>query len=123
MENPNKNKAYFLWDVFQFFFFWKTISLSRITSPINIFFFFTLCSRGKHLFWHLCPLSHNLTVSSQFSPFSLLFSPLIFSLSLPLWSILLLVFIDLSLFASHCQQLIPCAGNIFITVNYAHTVC
>ena len=46
-----------------FFFFWKTISLSRITSPINIVFFFTLCSRRKQLI--LAPtLSHCLMVSS-----------------------------------------------------------
>ena len=102
MENPNKNKAYFLWDVFQFFFFWEKISLSRITSPININFFFILCSRGKQLI--LAPtLSHSLTISSQFSPFSLLFlSSHILTVSPPLVSS---VFTDLSLFVSHSQEL------------------
>ena len=33
--------------VFQFFIFWKTISFSHVTSPINIIF---VCSRGKHNF-------------------------------------------------------------------------
>ena len=86
------------------FFFWKTVSLSCITSPINIIFFFTLYSCGKQLI--LAPtLSHSLTVSSQFSPFSLLFlSSHILTISL-LWSFLFSVFTNLPLFVSHYQQL------------------
>ena len=59
MENPNKNKAYFLLDVFQIFFYWKTISLSHITSPINIIFFFTLYSLGNRTYFG----AYSLTVS------------------------------------------------------------
>ena len=59
MENPNKNKAYFLLDVFQYFFFWKTISLSHIISPINIIFFFTLYSLGNRTYFG----AYSLTVS------------------------------------------------------------
>ena len=113
MENPNKNKAYFLWDVFQFFFFFfgKTISLSRITSPINIIFFFTFCSRGKQLI--LAPtLSQSLTISSQFSPFSLLFlSSHILTVSSPLFSPLFNFHRSLSICLSQSTTL-PCTGNI-----------
>ena len=59
MENPNKNKGYFLLDVFQFFFLWKTISLSHITSPINIIFFFTLYSLGNRIYFG----AYSLTIS------------------------------------------------------------
>ena len=48
-------------------FFWKTISLSLITSPINIIF---CCSDGKQIFWRLLSL---IVSSLTFSLFSFLF--------------------------------------------------
>ena len=42
-----------------FFFFWKTISLSHITSPKNIIFFFTLYSLGNRTYFG----AYSLTVS------------------------------------------------------------
>ena len=82
MENPNKNKAYFLLDVFQIFFYWKTISLSHITSPINIIFFFTLYSLGNRTYFGAyslivsptLPCTCNVSFLSSKTPFySLLF--------------------------------------------------
>ena len=54
--------------------FWKTISLSLITSPINIIFFY---SRGKHNFLTLS-LSHNKL--SHFFSLLFAFSLIIYSL-------------------------------------------
>ena len=54
MENPNKNKAYFLWDVFQKNFLESNLSLTHHISYKYYFFFFTLCNREKQLFWRLC---------------------------------------------------------------------
>ena len=69
-------------------FFWKTISLSRIASPINIIFIY---SHGKHNF-----LTSSLS-RGKFSHFSSL--PFTFSLLTPSLSLTLVspLFIDLSL--------------------------
>ena len=100
MENPNKNKAYFLWEVFQIFFLENNLSLTHHISCKYYFFLYPLKPRETTI---LAPLSHSLTVSSQFSPFSLLFlSSHILTVSPPLVSS---VFTDLSLFVSHSQEL------------------
>ena len=72
-ENPNKNKTY------SKSFFRKTISFSRVASPVNIIFVY---SRGKHNF--LAPSLSYGNFAHFFSlPFTCLFTP---SLSLTLVS-------------------------------------
>ena len=111
MENPNKNKAYFLWDVFQKNFLERNLSLTHHISYKYYFFFFTLYSRGKQLI--LAPtLSHSLTVSSQFSLFSLLFlSSHILTISPLLVPPLFCFHRSLSICLSQSTTL-PCTGNI-----------
>ena len=106
MENPNKNKAYFLWDVVQFFFLENNLSLTHHISYKYYFFLYPLQPRETTI---LAPLSHSLTVSSQFSPFSLLFlSSHILTVSPPLVSPLFSFHRSLSICLSRSTTL-PCS--------------
>ena len=109
MENTNKNKAYFLWDVFQKSFLENNLSLTHHISYKYYFFLYPLQPRETTI---LAPLSHSLTVSSQFSPFSLLFlSSHILTISPPLVSPLFSFHRSLSICLSRSTTL-PCTGNI-----------
>ena len=101
-ENPNKNKAYFLYVVFQFF-FWKTISLSSVASPINIILVY---SCGKHNF--LAPSLSRGKLSHFFS------LPFAFSLLTPLLSLTLVYPLPIDLSLSNCLSSLfsPCFSSL-----------
>ena len=48
MENPNENKAYFLWDVFQIFFLENNLSLTHHLSYKYYFFSLPSVAAGIH---------------------------------------------------------------------------
>ena len=109
MENPNKNKAYFLWDVFQKKILENNLSLTHHISYKYYFFLYPLQPRETTI---LAPLSHNLTISSQFSLFSLVFlSSHILTVSPPLVSPLFSFHRSLSICLSWLTTL-PCTSNI-----------
>ena len=69
MENPNKNKAYFLWDVFQIFFLENNLSLTHHISYKYYFFSLPSVAKGNNYFGAFVSQSHG-----KFSVFSLLFA-------------------------------------------------
>ena len=69
MENPNKNKAYFLWDVFQKNFLENNLSLTHHISYKYFFFSLPSVAVGNNYFGAFVSQSHG-----KLSVFSLLFS-------------------------------------------------
>ena len=76
MEYPNKNKAYFLWDVFQIFFLENNLSLTHHLSYKYYFFSLPSVAAGNNYFGASVSQSHG-----KLSVFSLLFAFFLLSYS------------------------------------------